>query len=72
MAGALQDLLAQHPATLTIDLDAVTFMDCRVLSLLVRTNNDPSTTLILRRVPVCVHRLLQATAMTGLLRMTAT
>lgn len=71
LAAALQDLLLDHPATLTIDLDAVTFLDCGVLSLLVRVNNDPSTTLILRGAPVCVQRLLQATGLTTAFQMTA-
>jgi len=72
MAAALQDLLLEHPATLTIDLDAVTFMDCAVLSLLVRINNDPSTTLIVRGAPVCVQQLLQATGLDAAFQMTAT
>jgi len=71
MADALQDLLREHPATLTIDLNAVTLMDCGVLSLLVRVNNDLSTALILRDASVCVQRLLQATGLTTAFQMTA-
>jgi len=72
LAAALQDLVLERPATLIVDLDAVTFMDCGILSLLVRLNNDPSTTLMLRNAPVCVQRLLQATGLTTAFQMTAT
>jgi len=65
MAATLQVLLLEHPTTLTIDLTAVTFMDCAVLSLLVRVNNDPSTTLTLQGTPACVRRLLQATGLSA-------
>jgi len=72
LAAALHDLVLERPATLVVDLDAVTFMDCGVLSLLVRLNNDPSMTLILRGVPVCVRRLLLATGLTAAFRTTTT
>ena len=65
LAATLQVLLLEHPTTLTIDLRAVTFMDCAVLSLLVRVNNDSSMTVILQGAPTCVRRLLQATGLSA-------
>jgi anti-anti-sigma factor len=56
---ALQALLEDHPATLVIDLGAVTFLDCAAVSVLVRARDDPFTRLLLRDVPVRVRRMLQ-------------
>ena len=70
LRGALQALLDDHPTTLTIDLAAVTFLDCSGLSVLVRANNDPSTDLLLQSVPGCVRRLLQATGLDGVFALT--
>jgi len=69
--GALRALLDDHPPTLTIDLAAVTFLDCAGLSILVRANNAPFTRLLLRGVPRCVRRLLQATGLDEAFTLTA-
>ncbi|WP_328291403.1 STAS domain-containing protein [Kineococcus sp. NBC_00420] len=57
-------LLDDHPDSvvdLTVDLAAVTFLDCAILSLLVQANNYPGTRLALLSVPAIVAKLLQVT-----------
>lgn len=59
-----QRLLADRPRQVVLDLGAVTFLDCAVLSVLVRANATPHLRLVLADVPECVTRLLQITDLT--------
>jgi len=56
-------LLEDRPASVVIDLTGVTFVDCAVLSVLVRANGDPSTRLLLRGVPARVDEVLRLTGL---------
>ncbi|MGI4896891.1 MAG: STAS domain-containing protein, partial [Janthinobacterium lividum] len=63
LTDAWQSLLADHPVSVVIDLAAVTFLDCAVLSVLVRANRAPGTHLFLRAVPPRVRQLLHRTGL---------
>lgn len=60
------DLLDDRPGLvvdLIVDLAAVTFLDCAVLSVLVQANNYPGMRLTLLSVPAIVARLLKVTGL---------
>lgn len=58
-----RSLLEERPGSVVIDLSAVTFLDCGVLSVLVRANTDPVTRLLLRGVPARVELVMQLTGL---------
>jgi anti-sigma B factor antagonist len=65
LAATWRALIKDHPASVIIDLSGVTFLDCAVLSVLVRANNDPATQLLLQGVPARVETILQVTSLDG-------
>ena len=58
-----QTLAQDQPTSVIIDLAAVSFLDCAVLSVLVAAHHDARTRLLLQAVPAGVQRLLQATGL---------
>lgn len=62
-----RSILGQHPRRITIDMAAVTFLDCAVVSFLLTARRQAGTRLVLHPVPPVAARLFQWTALTDVL-----